>query len=129
MNDQRCYIKISKDKLIHNFKVISTLIPKECQVIPIIKANGYGLGSVEVAKTLSEYVETFAVAELEEARELRQAGIKNQILVFGPFFANFRKYSRSGIFPPFPPTYLLFFPFGNIIFKVWKFTKLKTFRL
>jgi lysophospholipase L1-like esterase len=42
--------------------VISTLIPKECQVIPIIKANGYGLGSVEVAKTLSEYVETFADA-------------------------------------------------------------------
>ena len=83
MNDQRCYIKISKDKLIHNFNVITTLIPKECQVIPIIKANGYGLGSVEVAKTLSEYVITFAVAELEEARELRQAGINNQILVFG----------------------------------------------
>src|SRR5690606_8140597 len=47
----------------------------------VIKANGYGLGAVEIARYLVE-ADCFAVANIGEAVELRLAGINKEILVF-----------------------------------------------
>ncbi len=47
----------------------------------IIKANAYGHGSLEVAKHLAPHVPAFGVAILQEAVELRQAGIETPILI------------------------------------------------
>jgi len=53
---------------------------------PMIKANGYGHGDVEVARFLSSKgVHQFGVALVEEGLRLREAGIKDSILVFGYF--------------------------------------------
>ena len=65
-------------------------------VMAVVKADAYGHGAVRVALALERHgVEYFAVAQLQEAVELRQAGLQRPILVMGvpresdlPVFAN-----------------------------------------
>lgn len=54
------------------------------RLIAVVKANAYGLGSVRVAKSLSDFVHGFAVATIREAEELANAGITKDILILGP---------------------------------------------
>src|SRR6056297_1000813 len=56
------------------------------KIMPVIKADGYGHGAVELAKVSeSENVEYLVVAFLSEALELRENGIKTPILVLNYF--------------------------------------------
>ena len=58
-------------------------------LLPMVKANGYGLGAVAVAQALETLGPWgFGVATLEEAKELRVAGITRPIVVFLPFIAD-----------------------------------------
>lgn len=69
----------------NNYQYISTLAPNS-KTMAVIKANGYEHGAIEVAKALEEQVPCFAVAFVDEAIQLRKAGIKTPILVLeGPF--------------------------------------------
>ena len=68
----------------NNYQVASRLAPAS-QSIAVIKANAYGHGMVEVAKLLQPMISVFAVALMEEAFQLRDAGINKPILVLqGP---------------------------------------------
>ncbi len=60
-------------------------LSKGQKMLAVIKANGYGHGSVRIAKKVEhlEFLEGFAVATAEEAFELRNAGIKKTILILG----------------------------------------------
>jgi alanine racemase len=54
------------------------------RLMAVVKADGYGHGGSEVAKALKEVgVDFFAVATLEEGIALREAGIRDRILVMG----------------------------------------------
>lgn len=54
------------------------------QIIAVIKANAYGHGAVRIARALEEAGATWlAVADIEEGIELREAGVRARILVFG----------------------------------------------
>ena len=53
-----------------------------CPVLAVIKANAYGHGLVQVARILDE-ADAFAVARLEEASQLRDAGIGKRLVVLG----------------------------------------------
>jgi alanine racemase len=54
------------------------------QIIAVVKANAYGHGAVRVARALEEAGATWlAVADIEEGIELRAAGVRARILVFG----------------------------------------------
>ena len=53
-----------------------------CSVLAVIKANAYGHGLIEVARILEE-AEAFAVARLEEAIQLREAGIHKRLVILG----------------------------------------------
>jgi alanine racemase len=53
-------------------------------VLAVIKANAYGHGLVQVARILAE-VDAFAVARLEEALQLREAGITHRLVVLSGF--------------------------------------------
>ncbi len=61
---------------------------KGARLLPMVKANAYGLGAVEVAKAL-ELLDPhgFGVATAEEGAELRGAGIRRPIIVFSPVTA------------------------------------------
>lgn len=74
----------------HNLRVC-TRRAKEgggARVWPVLKADGYGHGAPAVARTLERAgAEGFCVALLEEALELRDAGIRAPILVMGGYEA------------------------------------------
>lgn len=70
---------IDIDALRHNYQFIQTKCP-EAKVIAVIKANAYGHGAVQFAKALPQ-ADAFAVSRLQEAVELREAGILQPILL------------------------------------------------
>jgi alanine racemase len=60
------------------------MLPERSRIIAVLKANAYGHGAVELARECNhDRVAMLAVALLEEAQELRAAGIALPILVFG----------------------------------------------
>jgi alanine racemase len=68
-----------------NLRAIVSGLPRGTRLIPMLKANAYGHGAVELARQCTaETVAMIGVALLEEALELRQAGIALPILVVGP---------------------------------------------
>ena len=76
---------VEKENLKHNLNIITEIINKDekkPKLIAVVKGNGYGLGLVEYTNFLIDNgVEFFAVATVEEAVKLRQAGIKQDILM------------------------------------------------
>jgi alanine racemase len=78
-------VVINLPALRHNFSRTRTLAPNS-RVMAIVKADAYGHGMVSVAQSL-EQADAFGVACLEEARELRQAKIKQRIILLeGPYY-------------------------------------------
>lgn len=78
------WIEIQYDHLRHNVLEIKKLLPKKTTFMAVVKANAYGHGMIPVATYLNTIgITSFAVARLEEAMELRKAGIEGEILVFG----------------------------------------------
>lgn len=84
---------INKKDLLENIEKIKELVEKNgkddngnsLKIIAVVKANGYGLGIVEFTKILIEQgIKSFAVATKEEAYLLREAGIKEEILLLTP---------------------------------------------
>ncbi|MGK0500180.1 MAG: alanine racemase [Oceanicoccus sp.] len=57
------------------------------QVMPIVKANAYGHGAIAIAKALEPLAPALGVACIEEALELRQAGITCPILLLEGIFS------------------------------------------
>lgn len=74
---------INKEDLKHNINVIKEEAKKtETKIIAVVKGNGYGLDLVEYSKILIDNgIETLAVATTEDAIKLREAGIKEDILM------------------------------------------------
>lgn len=78
------WIEISMDALRYNLEAFGKLLPPTMHRMAVIKADAYGHGAVEVAKeAVSCGISYLAVAFLDEALELRRAGIKAPILVLG----------------------------------------------
>lgn len=77
--------EINLSALQHNYQLATQLMPAQ-RSLAVIKANAYGHGAVEVAKALQKLAPAFAVACLEEALELRQAGIQQPLVLLGGFF-------------------------------------------
>ncbi len=78
--------EISLDNLSYNYRQIKQRVAP-CEVMAVVKANAYGHGAVPVAQHLLKAgVQFFAVARLQEALELRNAGIDSKLLIFGRLF-------------------------------------------
>ena len=77
------WVEIDHSALRHNLGCISRHIGSDVQTIGVIKANAYGHGAVEVARSLlAAGVQKLAVATVSEGLELRGASIEAPILVF-----------------------------------------------
>lgn len=73
-------VHIDLDAIRANFALACSLAP-DAQAVAVIKADAYGHGIVPVAMALCDSVSMFAVATVDEAVILREAGIKNAVLV------------------------------------------------
>jgi alanine racemase len=75
---------IDLDALLHNLSHLKQQQPGKL-VIAVIKANAYGHGSVQCAKVLAPHADKLAVAFIEEALTLLDAGVRSPIVVLeGP---------------------------------------------
>lgn len=84
LENLRNWAEIDLDNFAHNVHKIKEFIG-ESQLMAVIKAEGYGHGSVEVGKTALENGATYlGVATLDEAIKLRENHIKAPILVLAP---------------------------------------------
>lgn len=75
---------ISLDAFRHNYRVAKK--SHGGKALAVIKANAYGHGAVPCAKAIENEADGFAVAAIEEALQLREAGIKAPILLLEGFF-------------------------------------------
>lgn len=81
---KRAWIELSQKNLSDNVAALRSILPQYCELMPAVKANAYGHGAVQVSKELSRMgVNSFCVASVPEAIELRKNGIKGDILVLG----------------------------------------------
>jgi len=82
--EKRCWAEISPENILHNVRAIRATLPEGCRFLGVVKADAYGHGAVETAKLLEGAgADYLAVACLDEALELRAAGIGVPILILG----------------------------------------------
>jgi alanine racemase len=81
------WVEIDLDTLSHNLDTIRRRVGAGVGVLLTVKADAYGHGAVQVAQAAQnggERVEMFGVATVDEAIELREAGVTTAILVLSP---------------------------------------------
>ena len=79
------WVEIDLDRLKNNYLYMKNKTTSP--ICAVIKADGYGVGSYEIAKELENLgVKIFAVAFLKEAMDLRNFGIKSEILILNYIF-------------------------------------------
>ncbi|MGQ9702099.1 MAG: alanine racemase [bacterium] len=80
----RAWAEIYLDRLVNNCSLIRKVIGNKA-IMAAIKADAYGHGAIEVARTLQQVgVDMFGVASAEEGIELRLAGIDAKIIILSP---------------------------------------------
>ena len=79
----RIYARINMDNLRYNITKMKSLRKPDMKIMTIIKADAYGHGAVEIAKRIEDLSDYHGVATIDEAVELRNAGITTPILIIG----------------------------------------------
>lgn len=79
----RIYARINIDNLRYNISKMKSLRKSDMKIMTIIKADAYGHGAVEIAKRIEDLSDYYGVATIDEAIELRNAGIDMPILIIG----------------------------------------------
>ncbi|MDE6332478.1 MAG: alanine racemase, partial [Muribaculaceae bacterium] len=83
-------MEINLDAAAHNFNYYRSLLAPGTGMIAMVKASAYGVGALELAKTLQSCRASYlAVAVVDEGVELRRAGITMPVLVLNPITNNY----------------------------------------
>jgi len=83
MFDRSC-VKIDLGALRHNLGEIRRITKLDADIMAVVKADAYGHGAIEVARTLVENgASGLCVATIDEAVELRKQGIEARLLILG----------------------------------------------
>ena len=80
----RTWAEVDLTAIVHNFMAARNHLPENMKLLVTVKANAYGHGAVTVAKELEGKADYFALAAMDEAVQLRQAGICTPLLILGP---------------------------------------------
>ena len=98
-NNHVTTLEINLNALEYNLNYFKSKIKPATKLLAVVKAFGYGSDSIEIAKFLTSKVDYFAVAYLDEGIALRNAGIKNPILVLHPLQQNLKKIIEYNLEP------------------------------
>jgi alanine racemase len=81
----RAWVQVRADALLENYARITESVGAGVRVLPMVKADAYGLGVLDVVRCL-ESVEPwgFGVATVSEGLELREAGVVRPIVICSP---------------------------------------------
>jgi len=93
------WVEVDVEALVDNARTVAKIAGT--RLLPVVKANAYGVGAVLVSKALEPLDPWgYGVATVEEGAELRAAGIRRPILVFMPARAQlFDAYDRHELTP------------------------------
>ena len=81
---QRAWVEVSGQAITANVRALRRSMDPGCQLMAVVKADGYGHGAVPVARAAAAGgASCFGVATLGEGLELRQAGFHEPVLVLG----------------------------------------------
>jgi alanine racemase len=82
----RSWVEVSLSTIRANFRAIRRLVGEHAEIMPVVKADAYRHGAIEVSRALeAEGAAWLAVSSAEEGMALRQAGIDARILVMADF--------------------------------------------
>ena len=85
-DERPCWLDVDLDAVSANVRAVADLVGSGTRVCAVVKANAYGLGATEVGQAaLTAGAERLAVARVDEAVQLRQAGIRAPILLLTGF--------------------------------------------
>jgi alanine racemase len=87
---QETIFEVNMNALGNNYYYFRSLLNPNVKLMGMVKANGYGIGAVEVAVCLANCgIDALAVAYTDEGVQLREAGISLPILVLEPNVTDF----------------------------------------
>lgn len=93
-------LEVDLDAVIHNYNHYRSLVPAGTGIVAMVKASAYGLGSVEIGKTLQSHGAAYlAVAVIEEGIALREAGITTPVMVLNPVTNRYRALFDNNLEP------------------------------
>jgi len=82
----RSWVEVSREQIASNFRAIRNAVGSDVEVMPVVKADAYRHGAIEVSRTLEQTgARWLAVSNTEEGIALRDAGIGTRILVMADF--------------------------------------------
>lgn len=82
---RRAWVEVDLAALGRNYDAVRRHVGGDTGILPMLKADGYGIGAVRAAGALAQrHPWGFGVAATEEARELREAGFDGRVVVFSP---------------------------------------------
>lgn len=95
----RTWIEVDLAALAANARTIAARAPG-ARLLPMIKADAYGLGAIAVARALDPLEPWgFGVATADEGGELRAAGVHRPIVVFSPSLGELGAVAAAGLTP------------------------------
>ena len=84
-------LEVNLNALVENLNYYRSFLKRDTKMVCMIKADGYGAGAVEIAKTLQDHrVDYLAVAVADEGVTLRKAGITSNIMIMNPEMTSFK---------------------------------------
>lgn len=85
-------LEVNLDAMVDNFNFFRSKLKPTTGIVCMVKASGYGAGSLELAKTLQTHGAAYlAVAVGDEGAELRRAGVTMPIMVLNPMVLNYKQ--------------------------------------
>ena len=93
-------LEVNLNAVVENLNYYRSFLKPDTKMVCMIKADGYGAGAVEIAKTLQDHhVDYLAVAVADEGVTLRKAGITANIMIMNPEMTAFKTMSDYDLEP------------------------------